>query len=49
MHRKLLEGSTSKEVLEVFYQEGGIRLIPYAVWFRRFDLFEISLHIDIIF
>ncbi|KAJ8519438.1 hypothetical protein ONZ45_g3641 [Pleurotus djamor] len=27
MHCKLLKGSTSKEVLEVFYQEVGIRLI----------------------
>ena len=27
MHCKLLRGSTSKEVLEVFYQEVGIRLI----------------------
>lgn len=26
-HCKLLKGSTSKEVLEVFYQEVGIRLI----------------------
>ena len=26
MHCKLLRGSTSKEVLEVFYQEVGIRL-----------------------
>jgi recyclin-1 len=26
-HCKLLKGSTSKEVLEVFYQEIGIRLI----------------------
>lgn len=27
MHCQLLKGSTSKEVLEVFYQEIGIRLI----------------------
>ena len=27
MHCQLLKGSTSKEVLEVFYQEVGIRLI----------------------
>jgi recyclin-1 len=27
MHCKLLKGSTSKEVLEVFYQEVGLRLI----------------------
>jgi recyclin-1 len=27
MHCKLLKGSTNKEVLEVFYQEVGIRLI----------------------
>jgi recyclin-1 len=27
MHCKLVKGSTSKEVLEVFYQEIGIRLI----------------------
>lgn len=27
VHCKLLKGSTSKEVLEVFYQEVGIRLI----------------------
>ena len=27
MHCKLLRGSTSKEVLEVFYQEIGIRLL----------------------
>lgn len=27
MHCKLLKGSTSKEVLEVFYQEVGIRLL----------------------
>ena len=27
MHCKLLRGSTSREVLEVFYQEVGIRLI----------------------
>ena len=27
MHCKLLRGSTSKEVLEVFYQEVGIRLL----------------------
>jgi Exocyst complex component Sec10 len=27
MHCKLLKGSTSREVLEVFYQEVGIRLI----------------------
>jgi len=26
-HCKLLRGSTSKEVLEVFYQEVGLRLI----------------------
>lgn len=26
MHCNLLKGSTSKEVLEVFYQEVGIRL-----------------------
>jgi recyclin-1 len=30
MHCKLLKGSTSKEVLEVFYQEVGIRLIVYV-------------------
>lgn len=27
MHCRLLKGSTSKEVLEVFYQEVGIRLL----------------------
>lgn len=27
MHCKLLKGSTSKDVLEVFYQEVGIRLL----------------------
>ena len=27
IHCKLLKGSTSKEVLEVFYQEVGLRLI----------------------
>lgn len=31
MHCKLLKGSTNKEVLEVFYQEVGIRLIG-CVW-----------------
>lgn len=30
MHCQLLKGSTSKEVLEVFYQEIGIRLIAYV-------------------
>ncbi|KAG5650731.1 hypothetical protein H0H81_011231 [Sphagnurus paluster] len=30
MHCRLLKGSTSKEVLEVFYQEVGIRLIAYV-------------------
>ncbi len=35
MHCNLLRGSTSKEVLEVFYQEVGIRLqqwvpVPYT-------------------
>ena len=30
MHCQLLKGSTSKEVLEVFYQEVGIRLIAYV-------------------
>lgn len=29
MHCKLLKGSTSKEVLEVFHQEVGLRLISY--------------------
>ena len=31
MHCQLLKGSTSKEVLEVFYQEVGIRLIAYVL------------------
>ena len=31
MHCKLLKGSTSREVLEVFYQEVGIRLIGYVL------------------
>jgi recyclin-1 len=30
MHCKLLKGSTSKEVLEVFYQEVGLRLIGWV-------------------
>lgn len=30
MHCKLLKGSTSKEVLEVFHQEVGLRLISYV-------------------
>jgi len=30
MHCNLLKGSTSKEVLEVFYQEVGIRLQQYV-------------------
>ena len=30
-HCKLLKGSTSKEVLEVFYQEIGLRLIGYVI------------------
>jgi recyclin-1 len=34
-HCKLIKGSTSKEVLEVFYQEVGIRLIA-CVYFRSF-------------
>lgn len=37
MHCQLLKGSTSKEVLEVFYQEIGIRLIAYASPFRLAD------------
>lgn len=32
-HCKLLKGSTSKEVLEVFYQEIGLRLIGYVSFF----------------
>jgi len=32
-HCKLLKGSTSKEVLEVFYQEVGLRLIGYVPFF----------------
>lgn len=32
-HCKLLKGSTSKEVLEVFYQEVGLRLIGYVSFF----------------
>lgn len=32
MHCKLLKGSTSKEVLEVFYQEIGIRLIAWVIF-----------------
>jgi recyclin-1 len=32
IHCKLLKGSTSKEVLEVFYQEIGIRLIAYVLF-----------------
>jgi recyclin-1 len=31
MHCKLVKGSTSKEVLEVFYQEIGIRLISCVI------------------
>ena len=31
MHCQLLKGSTSKEVLEVFYQEIGIRLIASVI------------------
>jgi recyclin-1 len=31
MHCNLLKGSTSKEVLEVFYQEVGIRLQQYVL------------------
>lgn len=31
LHCNLVKGSTSKEVLEVFYQEIGIRLIAYVV------------------
>jgi len=31
MHCDLLRGSTSKEVLEVFYQEVGIRLQAYVM------------------
>ena len=31
MHCQLLKGSTSKEVLEVFYQEIGIRLIAFVL------------------
>ena len=35
MHCQLLRGSTSKEVLEVFYQEIGIRLIAYVtLWLK---------------
>jgi recyclin-1 len=34
MHCKLLKGSTSREVLEVFYQEVGIRLIACVLAFR---------------
>ena len=32
-HCKLLKGSTSKEVLEVFYQEVGLRLIGYVPFY----------------
>jgi recyclin-1 len=31
LHCKLVKGSTSKEVLEVFYQEIGIRLIACVI------------------
>jgi len=37
MHCKLLKGSTSREVLEVFHQEVGLRLISYVV-------FSIGMH-----
>jgi recyclin-1 len=30
-HCRLLKGSTSKEVLEVFYQEIGLRFIGYVL------------------
>lgn len=33
VHCKLLKGSTSREVLEVFYQEVGLRLIACVVTF----------------
>jgi recyclin-1 len=37
MHCNLLKGSTSKEVLEVFYQEVGIRLQQYVpLWLPGF-------------
>ena len=35
MHCDLLRGSTSKEVLEVFYQEVGIRLQAYVARIDR--------------
>jgi recyclin-1 len=35
MHCKLLKGSTSREVLEVFHQEVGLRLISYVVFSIR--------------
>lgn len=38
LHCKLVKGSTSKEVLEVFYQEIGIRLIALVVFMHFFDL-----------
>lgn len=37
MHCQLLKGSTSKEVLEVFYQEVGIRLIAYVAFLCSLD------------
>ncbi len=38
MHCKLLKGSTSREVLEVFHQEVGIRLIGYVFTSGTWDL-----------
>ena len=35
-HCKLMRGSTSKDVLEVFYQEVGIRLHAYVVFLPSF-------------
>lgn len=42
MHCQLLKGSTSKEVLEVFYQEIGLRLIAYVQEIIPF--YDISAH-----
>lgn len=38
MHCKLMRGSTSKDVLEVFYQEVGIRLHA-CVWLAYFECY----------
>lgn len=45
MHCQLVKGSTNKEVLEVFYQEIGFRLIAYAVLpYGHLNCCSLTLH-----